>query len=66
VTPVVPLGLSFTLGLSFVLIGLALAPLRLLPRPAQAVAFGKREPLLYAAAVLYVATGASLAIVLLS
>jgi uncharacterized membrane protein YidH (DUF202 family) len=64
--PVVPLGLSFTLGLALVLVGLALTPLRLLPRPAQAMAYDRREPLLYAAAVLYVATGASIAIVLLS
>jgi hypothetical protein len=61
----VPLALAITLGLSLVLVGLALTPLRVLPRPAQAVVYDRREPLLYTAAVIYITTGRSLAIALL-
>jgi hypothetical protein len=62
---VVELGLGFTLGLSLLLFGLALTPLRALPRPFRAVAYDRREPLLYSAVVIYIATGLSIAIALL-
>ena len=61
----VPLALAITLGLSLVLVGLALTPLWVLPRPAQAVVPDRREPLLYTAVVIYITTGLSLAIALL-
>jgi hypothetical protein len=64
---VVELGLGLTLGLSLVLFALALAPLRVLPRSFQMAAYdGRREPLLYAAVVIYLATGLSLVIALLA
>lgn len=61
---VVELGLGFTFGLSVLLFGLAVAPLRALPRSVRAVAYDRREPLLYIAVVIYVTTGLSLAIAL--
>jgi hypothetical protein len=60
----VPLALSLTLALSFVLVGLALAPSRLVPRPLQRVVSDRREPLVFSAAVVYATTGLSLAIAL--
>jgi hypothetical protein len=63
-SPVVPLGLGFTFALSLVLVGLALAPFRVLPKPVQAVAHDRREPLLYTGIVIYLTTGLSLAIAL--
>jgi hypothetical protein len=63
-TPVVGLALSFTLGLSLVLVGLALSPLRLVPSGVRAVVYARREPLLYTASVVYLTTGLSLAIAL--
>ena len=60
----VPLALSLTLALSFVLVGLALAPSRLVPRSLQRVVSDRREPLLFSAAVVYATTGLSLAIAL--
>lgn len=62
---VVELGLGFTFGLSVLLFGLAVMPLRALPRPVRAQAIDRRGPLLYAAVVIYAATGLSLAIALL-
>jgi hypothetical protein len=62
---VVPLGLGFTFALSLVLVGLALAPFRVLPKPVQAVAYDRREPLLYTGIAIYLTTGLSLAIALL-
>jgi len=62
---VVELGLGFTLGASLLLFGLALTPFRALPRPFRAVAYDRREPLLYVAVVIYITTGLSLAIALL-
>jgi uncharacterized membrane protein YidH (DUF202 family) len=61
---VVALALSFTLGLSLVLVGLALTPLRRVPRVVRAVVYDRREPLVYTALVVYLTTGLSLAIVL--
>jgi uncharacterized membrane protein YidH (DUF202 family) len=60
----VAVALGFTLGLSLVLAGLALAPLRLVPRGVRAVVYDRREPLAYTALVVYLTTGLSLAIVL--
>jgi hypothetical protein len=60
----VAVALGFTLGLSLVLAGLALAPLRLVPRGVRAVVYDRREPLVYTALVVYLTTGLSLAIVL--
>jgi hypothetical protein len=63
---VVPAALGLTFVLSLVLVGLALVPFRQrLPRPAQTVAFDRREPLLYTGIVIYLTTGVSLAISLL-
>ena len=62
-SPVVALALSFTLGLSLVLVGLALTPLRLVPRGVRAIVYDRREPLVYTALVVYLTTGLSLAIV---
>jgi hypothetical protein len=62
---VVELGLGFTLGTSLLLFGLVLTPLRALPRPFRAVAYDRREALLYVAVVIYITTGLSLAIALL-
>jgi hypothetical protein len=62
---VVELGLGFTLGASLLLFGLVLTPLRALPRPFRAVAYDRREVLLYVAVVIYITTGLSLAIALL-
>jgi hypothetical protein len=62
--PVVALALSFTLALSLVLAGLALTPLRLVPRGVRAVVYDRREPLVYTAVVVYLTTGLSLAIAL--
>jgi len=62
---VVPVALGLTLALSLVLVGLALAPFRRLPRPAQVIAYDRREPFLYAGIVIYLTTGVSLAIALL-
>ena len=61
----VPLALAITLGLSLALVGLARTPLRVLPRPVQAVAYDRREPFLYTGIVIYITTGLSLAIALL-
>ena len=60
----VALALGGTLALSLVLLGLALAPLRILPRTVQGVVYERREPLLYTAGVIYFTTGLSLAIAL--
>ena len=60
-----PAALGLTFALSLVLVGLALVPFRRLPRPAQVIAYDRREPLLYTAVVIYVTTGLSLAIALL-
>ena len=57
----VALALGGTLALSLVLLGLALAPLRMLPRSLQVGVYERREPLLYTAGLIYVATGLSLA-----
>jgi hypothetical protein len=62
---VVELGLGFTFGLSFLLFGRLAVPLRALPRPVRAVAYDRRETLLYLAVVIYITTGLSLAIALL-
>jgi hypothetical protein len=62
---VVPLALGLAFALSLALVGLALAPFRRLPRTAQAVAYDKREPLLYTGIVIYITTGVSLVIALL-
>ena len=62
--PVVALALSFTLALSLVLAGLALTPLRLVPRGVRALVYDPREPLVYTAVVVYLTTGLSLAIAL--
>jgi outer membrane biosynthesis protein TonB len=62
---VVPLALGLTFGLSVVLVGLALAPFRVLPSPVRAVAYDRREPLLYTGIVIYITTGVSLVIALL-
>jgi hypothetical protein len=62
--PVVPFALSFTLALSLVLLGLALAPLRLVPRSVQALVYGRRQPLLFGGVMVYMTTGVSLAIAL--
>jgi hypothetical protein len=59
-----PLALAITLGLSLLLVGLALIPLRVLPRPVQAVTYDRREPFLYTGIVIYITTGLSLAIAL--
>jgi hypothetical protein len=59
------LGLGFTLALSVLLFGLVVIPLRALPRPVRAVAYDRREPLLYLAVVIYITTGLSIAIALL-
>jgi hypothetical protein len=59
---VVGLALSFTLGLSLVLVGLALTPLRLVPRVVRPAVYDRREPLVYTAVVVYLTTGLSLAI----
>jgi hypothetical protein len=61
---VVGLALSFTLGLSLVLVGLALTPLRLVPRVVRPAVHDRREPLVYSAVVVYLTTGLSLAIAL--
>jgi hypothetical protein len=61
----VPAALGLALALSLVLVGLALMPFRRLPRPAQVIAYDRREPLLYTAVVIYVTTGLSLAVALL-
>jgi hypothetical protein len=61
---VVELGLGFALALSVLLFGLAVTPLRALPRPVRAAAYDRREPLLYIAVVIYITTGLSLAIAL--
>lgn len=61
---VVELGLGFTFGLSVLLFGLAVIPLRAVPRPVRAVAYDRRQPLLYLAVVIYITTGLSLAIAL--
>ena len=47
------------------LVGLALVPFRRLPKSAQAIAYDRREPLLYSGIVIYLTTGVSLAIALL-
>ena len=60
----VALALGGTLALSLVLLGLALAPTRILPRSVQGVVYERREPLLYTAGVIYLTTGLSLAIAL--
>lgn len=44
---------------------LLLVPFRRLPRPAQGIAYDRREPLLYTGLVIYLTTGVSLAIALL-
>jgi hypothetical protein len=62
---VVPVGLGLTFALSLVLVGLALAPFRALPRPVQVATYDRREPLLYTGIVIYLTTGLSLAIALL-
>jgi hypothetical protein len=62
---VVPAALGLAFALSLVLVGLALAPFRRLPRPAQMIAYDRREPLLYTGIVIYITTGVSLAIALL-
>ncbi len=60
----VALALGGTLVLSLVLLGLALAPLRMVPRSVQGAVYERREPLLYTAGLIYLATGLSLAIAL--
>ena len=60
----VALALTFALALSLVLVGFALAPSRLVPRPLERVVSDRREPLLFSAAVVYATTGLSLAIAL--
>ena len=60
----VALALGGTLVLSLVLLGLALAPLRMVPRSVQGAVYERREPLLYTAGLVYLATGLSLAIAL--
>ena len=62
---VVPAALSLAFALSLVLVGLALVPFRRLPRPAQVIAYDRREPLLYSGIVIYLTTGVSLVIALL-
>jgi hypothetical protein len=44
-------------------VGLALTPLRLVPRGVRAIVYDRREPLVYTALVVYLTTGLSLAIV---
>jgi hypothetical protein len=44
---------------------LLLVPFRRLPRPAQAIAYDRREPLLHSGIVIYITTSVSLAIALL-
>ena len=61
----VPAALGLTFALSLVLVGLALVPFRRLPRPAQVIAYDRREPLLYSGIVIYLTTGVSLMIALL-
>jgi hypothetical protein len=60
----VPVVLGGTLGLSLVLVGLALMPLWVLPRPVRAGVYDRREQLLHSAVVIYVTTGMSLVIAL--
>jgi hypothetical protein len=62
---VVSLALGLTFVLSLVLAGLGLVPFRRLPRAAQAIAYDRREPLLYTGIVIYITTGVSLVIALL-
>jgi hypothetical protein len=62
---VVPAALGLTFALSLILVGLALVPFRRLPKSAQAIAYDRREPLLYSGIVIYLTTGVSLAIALL-
>ena len=58
----VPVVLGGTFGLSLVLVGLALMPLWVLPRPVRAGVYDRREQLLYSAVVIYATTGLSLVI----
>jgi hypothetical protein len=60
----VPIVLGSTFGLSLVLVGLALMPLWVLPRPVRAGVYDRREQLLYSAVVIYATTGLSLVIAL--
>jgi hypothetical protein len=62
---VVPLGLGLTFGLSLLLFGLALAPFETLPSSVRLVVIERRQPLLYSAVLIYLATGLSLGIALL-
>jgi hypothetical protein len=61
----VPLALGTTFGLSLVLVGLALMPVWVLPRPVRSGLYDRREQLIYSALVIYITTGVSLVIALL-